>query len=424
MATDTLRIAVWWAAHSGGRLTDTIGRRRIFLIASSLFLLTSLGAGLAGTFGWLLGFRAIQGVAAALLMPSALSIVTHAFTEPQARSKAIGIFSSFAALGSGSGLSAGGLLASWLGWQWVFFINVPVILLTVVLAYRYLPKDTARTEPLPDIPSGLLLTLVITALSYGVHELGDWARQSNVLLLLTLLVVGGTALFIRRNRAQDYPLLSFSVLKSSLTPIAVMGLLGATFTGYLFVISLILQQGRQLSAAQAGLLLFPFSLLSAVTGKYLLPMVLKRYSVRQTAIFGMASLVAGTLLLVYYSQSTDHPLFGLLMSLLGVNSVGIALSFSALTVLSLQPVPQAQHGLISGVNATAYFIGGGLGLSIVSLFLGQSGPGGQDTGIVPAVILSGYALLGLGWLLIKGRSESAKPGHTIHKVTVEPAPLP
>lgn len=387
----------------GGRLTDTLGRRKIFLTASTLFLLTSLGAGLAGSFTWLLIFRALQGMASALLMPSALSIVSHTFTEPSARSKAIGIFSSFAALGSGSGLSVGGLIAAGFGWQWVFFINVPVILLTLLLAYRYLPKDTARTEPLPDILSGLLLTLVITALSYVVHEVGDWANQGGLLLLLTLLVAGGGWLFAKRNSTQPFPLISFPVLRRSLTPITGMAMLGATFTGYLFLISLVLQQDRQLSAAQAGLLLFPFSILSALTGKYMLPTLLKRFSVHQTAILGMAALLAGTLFLVYYIQSTAHPLVVLLISMLGVNSVGIALSFSALTVLSLQPVPEAHHGLISGVNTTAYFVGGGFGLSIVSLFLDEPQQGGQSTGILPAVILGLYALLGLVRLLVNSR---------------------
>lgn len=408
----------------GGRLTDTIGRRKIFLVASTLFLLTSLGAGLAGSFVWLLIFRTIQGVAAALLMPSALSIVTHAFTEPQARSKAIGIFSSFAAFGSGSGLSVGGLIAAWFGWQWVFFINVPVILLTLLLAFRYLPKDAARTEPLPDIPSGLLLTLVITALSYVVHELGDWANQGYLLLLLSLVVAGGAMLFIKRNSVQAFPLISFPVLNRSLTPITVMAMLGATFTGYLFLISLILQQDRQLSAAYAGLLLFPFSLLSALAGKYLLPVLLKRFSIKQVAILGMASLVVGTLCLTYYIQSTDHPLVVLLISLLGVNSIGIALSFSGLTVLSLQPVPEVHHGLVSGVNTTAYFIGGGFGLSIVSLFLDGSGQTEHGRGILPAVILSVYALLGLGRLLLNGRREPGEVSSSSNnttKISAEPA---
>jgi MFS family permease len=106
----------------GGKASDIIGRKFIFISGCTLFLLTSLGAGLSTSFELLAIFRAIQGLAAALMMPSALSIITNTFTQKQERSKAVGIFSSFAAIGSGSGLSLGGLIATYWGWKWVFLL--------------------------------------------------------------------------------------------------------------------------------------------------------------------------------------------------------------------------------------------------------------------------------------------------------------
>lgn len=125
----------------GGKLSDQLGRKKIFLIGALIFMLTSLGAGLSQSFEVLAIFRALQGLGAAFIMPSALSIVTNTFREEQERNYAIGIFSSFAAIGSGSGLSVGGIISTYLSWHWVFLINVPILLLTLVFAYQYLPAD-------------------------------------------------------------------------------------------------------------------------------------------------------------------------------------------------------------------------------------------------------------------------------------------
>lgn len=384
----------------GGRLTDIVGRKRVFLVASTLFLLCSLGAGLAPSFSSLLIFRGMQGIAAALLMPSALSIVTNTFTETAARSRAIGIVSSFAAIGSGSGLSVGGLIASQFGWQWVFFINVPVILLTLVVAYRYIPDDKPRTEPLPNISLGLLLTALIITLSYLVHELGNWRTEWPLLSLLSLAELGGIFLFLQRNARESDPLINIEVLKPSLPAISVFVCLGASFTGFLFLISLILQTDRQLSASQAGLLLFPFSILSAITGKVLIPALIKRFTVSQIALMGMASLTISGLLLLYHTQLAPNDYVPLLLAMACANGLGIALAYSGLTVLSFQQIPEANHGLASGVATTAYFFGGGLGLSGLSLFLGPENEKGLSVGSWPLLLLTVYAGIGVARLLI------------------------
>jgi len=114
----------------GGKLSDEIGRKKLFLLGGMIFMLASLGAGLSPNFEVLALFRALQGLGAAFIMPSSLSIVTNTFTENQERNRALGVFSSFAAIGSGSGLSVGGLISTYLSWHWVFLINVPILLIT------------------------------------------------------------------------------------------------------------------------------------------------------------------------------------------------------------------------------------------------------------------------------------------------------
>ena len=379
----------------GGKLSDAVGRKRIFMAGSGLFLLTSLGAGLAPSFAWLLAFRALQGVAAALLMPSAMSLVTTTFDDPRERSQAVGIFSAFAAVGSGSGLSVGGLVATYLGWRWVFFLNVPVILLTLCLAYVYVKEEARTDKPLPDLLSGLLVTALIAALSYLVHALpgGNAAVIPGLIAGIALGAWG----FLQRNQRLPDPLIDFGLLRHSVTGIGVFLLLGACFTGYLFVISLILQENLGFSAARAGLLLFPFSLLSAAAGKFLIPPLLKRMSLLRAAMVGMASMAVGALTLWYFLWGAGD-LGWLLFSVACVNGIGIAVGFTTLTVLAVQPVAEAHHGLVSSVATTAYFFGGGLGLSLLSLCI-RPDPGRSSTiGSYAVILLGVYALLGLLWL--------------------------
>src|SRR5262249_29643979 len=128
----------------GGKLADTIGRRKTFVIGNVLFLATSLSAALSVNFTMLVLSRAIQGIAAALMMPSALSIITNTFTNSSERGRAIGIFGAFAAVGSASGMSVGGLIATYFGWQSVFLINVPVISTTLLLTFLYIDRSDSR----------------------------------------------------------------------------------------------------------------------------------------------------------------------------------------------------------------------------------------------------------------------------------------
>ncbi len=394
----------------GGRLSDTVGKKRIFMTGSGLFLITSLGAGLAASFAWLLAFRALQGVAAALLMPSALSLVTTTFAEPKERSQAVGIFSAFAAIGSGSGLSVGGLVATYLGWRWMFLLNVPVILLTLGLAFVYIREEARTDKPLPDLLSGVLLTALIATLSYLVHALPGSSHPGEMLLLAAGIVLGGW-LFRQRSKRLQAPLIDFGLLRYSVTGLGVFLLLGAFFTGYLFVISLILQQNLGFTAARAGLLLFPFSLLSAVVGKFCIPPLLRRVSLVQAALAGMASMAVGALMLWYFLWGGGS-LAWLLVSAACVNGIGIAVGFTTLTVLSVAPVAEEHHGLLSSVATTAYFFGGGLGLSLLSLCIQPGANGSDSVGSYAVLLLEGYALLGLACLMYHA-SRTAKAAHSV-----------
>jgi MFS family permease len=386
---------------AGGKLADLTGRKKIFITGAALFLITSLGAALSVTFEQLMVFRLVQGIGAAFVMPSALSIITHTFEEGPARSKAIGIFSAFAAIGSGTGLSLGGIIATYSGWQGVFFINVPVIAVTLLIGYLYIPADMpVQKKTGTDILSAIILTLSIMLLSYFVHELMHFRDNPVIMAAIALFILAALYIFITRNKKREEPLIDFSIFRSSLPlqgNIASV-FLGAFFTSYLFILSLVLQQNMQYYTATAGLLLLPFSILSVIVGKFVIPVLVRRLPVQQSSLLGMSTMLLGGVLLIIVLM-TGYPLIILLLSVACVTGIGIAVSYTSLTVMAMQGIPQQHHGLASSVATTAYFFGGGLGLSILGPFLELSVSEGSIN-ILPAICLTLFAAGGVVYLLL------------------------
>lgn len=354
----------------GGKLADIWGRKKVFLTGAILFLMTSIFAGNAASFESLFLCRAIQGLGAALLMPSAMAIITNTFTEDAARSKALGIFSSFAAIGSGCGLSLGGIIASSLGWHWIFFINIPIISTSLLFAFLLLKPDSRPANRMrPDLLSGVLLSACILLLSYFIHALPVLLQQPVQLSLFLLLISSGFFYFFNRTKRHTSPLIDFALLKTSSAQIGnkTIFILGTFFLSYLLILSFYLQEVLDFSAARAGLLLFPFSVASALISRFLLPRLIKRLKLIRTANLGMSLMFLGAFLLVI---SMSYGLFvPLVFSIACVTGAGMAISIPSLTVMALHQVPIEHQGVASGINTTAYFFGSGIGLSAVSLIM-------------------------------------------------------
>jgi len=384
----------------GGKLCDTIGRKNIFLAGAGLFLCTSLGAGVSGSFIMLTAFRALQGLAAALVMPSALSIITNTFTEPAERNRSISIFSSFAAIGSGCGLALGGIVATYLGWRWIFFINVPVISMALVLAYKYINKDVINKQPFPDIISSLLLTLVIVLLSYVVHNLPGFSKNYPQLLSFAAVIVAALYMFKRRERTRPHPLIDFSLFRSTgtITGNGITILLGAFFLSYLFLLSLVLQQNMHFSAAHAGLLLFPFSVCSFLVSRYVVPALFKKLTVLQTGILGMCLMLSGALLLMT-ALLFNHSMPLILLSIACVTGSGMSVCYPSLTALAIRDIPDTQQGVAAGICTTSYFIGAGLGLSLLALGM-QLITTATTVNHISVLLVGCFALPGVVWLLL------------------------
>lgn len=383
----------------GGKLSDQVGRKKMFLWGALIFMLTSLGAGLSQSFEMLALFRALQGLGAAFVMPSALSIVTNTFRGEQERNRAIGVFSSFAAIGSGSGLSVGGIISTYLSWHWVFLINVPILLITLILSYYYLPTDEKNeNKEKTDVVSGILMIVGLLSLTYGTHELVHIKEQPFLVIGSLAAAIVLLIMVFYRLRSVAEPLFDLKLFKhgSLVVSNATFFTLGAFFIGFLFLISLMLQKDMGYSAASAGLMLVPFSVLSALTAKFILPHVSKRLSSSQMGMLGWLFMLAGGLLLLI-SVFTGHPLTIVLLGAACISGVGMTFCFTALSVLGIQDVEPSNYGLASSLSSTSYFLGAGIGLSFMTL-MSQVFPSEFAVGSLNLIILIGYALLALGML--------------------------
>jgi EmrB/QacA subfamily drug resistance transporter len=380
----------------GGKLADIKGRKLIFIIGSSIFLFTSLGAALSNSLLMLSAFRAIQGLGAAFVMPAAFSIVTTTFTEPAERNRALGIFGSFAALGSGSGLSIGGIIATYFGWQWVFYINVPVIAISIFVGYYFIDSDkvTSSKKSL-DYLTGILLTTSIVILTYIVHELRN-IQENHVSIILLLVVMVLCAFAVVKRSSSKNALIDFSIFNNSSTRIAnsVVFLMGAFFTSYLFLISIVFQSYMHYSAAKAGLILVPFSVMSAFVAKSFLPRLLKRITIYTGAAMGMTLMTLGGLMLlsaIFFNFNIGF----ILISIACVTGTGIAVCFTTLNVIGVSEIPESHHGLAASFINTSFFFGGGVGLSLMSIFISEADP------ILPGIVVTLYALPGVLLLITK-----------------------
>jgi MFS family permease len=381
----------------GGRLCDHYGSRIIFMRGMLLFDVASAFGFCSVHMEWLLPARVGQGIGAALAMPAGISLLSRHFAAEQQR-MAFGIFGAFAAIGFAGGLALGGLIASLLNWHWIFGINVPVIGIALFFGHRFIPADTRPSGNRPNGWMAAWLTLTLLVLSGGVHEAAHlkWA----VLPWFSSALLSGIIL-LRVDRRRRRPFFGSGVYSSSGSwrGLSAFTLLGASFLPFVFTCTLALQVCLGRSVLSTGLLLFPYSIGSALVSRYLLPWLYRRMSPLGVALLCMGCLLIGDgLLAMGIGRQQGGYFWG---ALLLVNSVAIAIGYPAFTVLSLTGVAPDRQGIAAGIQSTLYTVGSGLGLSLISLVLGMRSGAGTAALLGCCVVVGVLALAALVILALK-----------------------
>lgn len=349
----------------GGRAADLLGRRRVFMVGVLFFTVASLVCGLAWSPEALVAARAFQGIGAAIMTPTALSIISTTF-EGSERNKALAIWGMMGAFGATAGYLVGGVLVDGPGWEWVFFINVPIGVGALALSPILLRESRATTATRSYDPAGALtITAALVLLVYAVVEAPDagWGSLQTVLLLASAAaLVAVFAMIESRHRA---PLMPLRVLRSR-TRVggnAVMLLFGTLAFGMPFVVTLYAQQVLDYSPLKFGVA-FVITPIAAAVGMGAAQAAAAKVGFRLVAATGLGLLGAGSLLLTQVSVGGSYLgdiFFGLL-----VFGCGIGPAFFVASIAALEGVGEHESGLASGLSNTAFQLGGALGVATLS----------------------------------------------------------
>jgi len=350
----------------GGRAADLLGRRRLFMTGVLFFTAASLLCGLAWSPAALLAARVVQGVGAAIMTPTALSIITTTFEEGAERNKALGIWGALGGIGATAAWLIGGPLVDGPGWEWIFFINIPLGLAALALSPLLLRESRAALTRRSYDPAGALTsTGALVLLVYALVEAPDvgWGDARTILLVAgSAVLLAAFALIESRHRAPLVPL-RFLRSRTLVGANAVMLLVGTVAAGVPFVLTLYAQQVLGYSAVKFGV--GSVVLAVAVTvGAIVAQAAVLKVGFRAVAATGMALTGAGSLLLTQISVGGSYLgdiFFGLL-----VVGPGIGLAFVTATVAALAGVAEHEAGLASGLSNTALQIGTALGVAIAT----------------------------------------------------------
>src|ERR671936_944892 len=353
----------------GGRVADLLGRRIVFVGGLVLFTAASLACGLshsAGSAGMLIAARAVQGVGAAIISPAALSIVTTTFTEGAERNKALGIWGALGGSGAAVGLLLGGVLTKYLGWEWIFFVNVPVGAIVLALTRPIVPESRVETAQRRfDAAGAVTVTGGLALLVYAISKAPDvgWGSARTILLLLAAAAVLGIFTVIElRTRA---PLMPFGIFRiRSLLAANVVGfLLGAVIFANFFVLTLYVQNTLHWSALKTGLT-FLATAGTTVIWAGVAQALTTRFSPRPVIVGGLIVLAVS---MGWYTQiPVDGHYWPDLLPAYITFALGLAFAFVPVTIAALAQVAPQDAGLASGLINTNQQIGGGGGKGIAT----------------------------------------------------------
>jgi EmrB/QacA subfamily drug resistance transporter len=377
----------------GGRMGDILGRRRLFMVGLALFALTSLVAGLSTSSGMLIGARLAQGAAGAILSPSVFSITSVTFAEGSERNKALGVLGAISGAGAAIGVILGGVLTTYASWEWIFFVNVPIGLITLAFVPRLVAESHAegmerRFDAIGAVTVTGGLMLFVYALT-RTNQVG-WSATSTILEFIgsAVLIVA----FILWEARSKYALVPLRIFRRrTLTGANIIGfLLGTMIFGMFFLLSLYMQQVLGFTALKTGLGYLAVALTAVVASGAAQALVTK-LGIKPSLLGGL-TLVGGGLVLFTQISPTGSYLTDLLPGFI-ILGIGLGFTFVPISIAALAGVTGKDAGLASGLINTSQQIGGALGLAMLTTVatshITNLAPDGNPTA---ADLTSGYAL--------------------------------
>jgi EmrB/QacA subfamily drug resistance transporter len=372
-----------------GRLGDLISRKRVFLAGLAVFTTASLVCGTAQSQAMLVGARFLQGGGGALTSAVILGMIVTMFPEPRDMAKAIGVYAFVASAGGAVGLLAGGVLTQLINWHWIFFVNIPIGLVTAVLASRLIPADKgiglARGA---DLPGAVLVT---SALMLGVYTIVKLAAEqgwgASTTLTLGAVALALLAAFVAREATAANPLMPLRIFRSRnvtaanlVQVLSVAGMFGTFFLGALY-----LQRVLGYDALETGLAFLPVTLImGTLSVRYSEPLI-TRYGARNVVVAGLGFIAAA---LVVFAQAPVDGGYLQVLPAMVLMGLGAGVCFPALMGLAMSGATPADAGLSSGLINTTAQVGGALGLAVLAT-LSSSHAGAHPT---PVTLTAGYHL--------------------------------
>jgi EmrB/QacA subfamily drug resistance transporter len=359
----------------GGRLSDIIGQKKIFVIGFATLTIASVIAGLAPSGIVLIIARALQGIGAALIAPSALSMVVSLFGNNKLEmNKAMGIWGASAPAGGTAGVFLGGIITAWVDWSWVFLINVPIGLAVLALTPKLLPIGVKQKGKI-DYTGALSITGALVLLVYAIVTANDIGWMS--VQTISMLGIAGLmfALFLTIQRRKKEPLVPLNIFRvpNLLASNIAMALLGASWIPMWFFLNLYLQQVLNYGPFQSGLALLPMTIMIMVLMISTTPKLMSRFGIKRNLVVGLGLLAAGIAMFTLTPSNSSNSengnttytfmLYVLPASLIA--ALGMSLAYIPVLTAAISNAHKEQTGLASGLVNTSYQIGSALGLAII-----------------------------------------------------------
>ncbi|MEV5440469.1 MFS transporter [Streptomyces sp. NPDC052682] len=395
----------------GGRMADLLGRRRMFTTALVLYGLASLAGGLATGPGTLVAARAVQGLGGALLLPATLSLINTSFDEGAERNRALAVWGGAGAVGLALGSLLGGVLTNSLGWQAVFYVNVPLALGAAAVAWRTITPDAPRERGRSfDLAGALSATAGSTALVFGVVQGPEagWTSGTVLTALLAGLALIGVLFAVEAHTA--HPLMPLRLLRNR-NLVAAMGvtfIFMGTFGAQYYFFTLYLQNVHHYSAMATGLAFLP-SALTGMAGTKASEKLLARAGIRTTLTAGLLLGAAGMAILALSLSPTGH--YAALLPGIIALSLGQGLAWTAMFAAAGTGVDAAHQGIASAMASTTQQIGSAVGLAVLIAVASHATHATHGPGLVPGLRLAGYAAAALT-LLGVAIALTLRPGTT------------